>query len=63
MSRTSGGRGEKVGVAATPTTSTACWMRSAGHRRTVLRASADTVGIGVVYARGCLSATVVFVDQ
>jgi uncharacterized protein YkwD len=54
--------GENVGCGGDSDHLHAMWMRSAGHQANMMRAGEDTVGIGTVYARGCLWATVVFVD-
>lgn len=55
--------GENVGCAADARRLHELWMRSAPHRANVLKGNLDTVGVGAVYARGCLWATVVYVDQ
>jgi uncharacterized protein YkwD len=54
--------GENVGCGADADNLHGMWMRSPGHAQNLLNRGAETVGIGVVYARGCLWATVVFVD-
>lgn len=54
--------GENVGCGGDADHLHGMWMRSAGHARNLTNQGAETVGIGVVYARGCLWATVVFVD-
>jgi uncharacterized protein YkwD len=54
--------GENVGCAGDSDQLHGMWMNSSGHRANMLRGGEDTVGIGTVYARGCLWATVVFVD-
>ena len=54
--------GENVGCGADADNLHGMWMRSPGHVANVMNRGVDTVGIGVVYARGCLWATVVFVD-
>lgn len=53
--------GENVGCGADADHLNAMWMGSASHRANALHAG-DVVGIGTVYARGCLWATVVYVD-
>jgi uncharacterized protein YkwD len=54
--------GENVGCGFDADNLHGMWMNSAGHAANVLRAGVDTIGIGATYARGCLWATVVFVD-
>lgn len=55
--------GENVGCAADARRLHELWMSSASHRANLLRPNLDTVGVGAVYARGCLWATVVYVDR
>lgn len=55
--------GENVGCGGDADHLHGMWMRSAAHRANILRGQYDTVGIGATYARGCLWATVVFVDR
>jgi uncharacterized protein YkwD len=55
--------GENVGCGADADALHGMWMRSSGHAANMLKGGADTVGVGTVYARGCLWATVVFVDR
>jgi len=38
------------------------WLNSDGHRANMLRRDEDLVGVGAVYARGCLWATTVYID-
>ena len=54
--------GENVGCGADADSLHGMWMNSSGHRVNILQAGADAVGIGVNYSRGCLWATVVFID-
>ncbi len=54
--------GENVGCGGDADHLHGMWMSSYGHRANMLQGGEDTVGIGTVYARGCLWATVVFVD-
>jgi uncharacterized protein YkwD len=54
--------GENVGCGADADSLHGLWLNSAAHRANMLRAAEDLVGIGAVYARGCVWATVVFVD-
>ena len=54
--------GENVGCGGDADQLHGMWMRSRGHATNMMNRGAETVGIGVVYARGCLWATVVFVD-
>jgi uncharacterized protein YkwD len=54
--------GENVGCGGDADALHGMWMRSRGHVANLLNAGVDTVGIGTVYARGCLWATVVFID-
>ena len=54
--------GENVGCGADADNLHGMWMNSPGHRVNILQGGADMVGIGAVYARGCLWATVVFID-
>ncbi len=62
VSRTWSAIGENVGCGADADNLHGMWMNSGGHARNVLNPRFDTVGVGVAYARGCLWATVVFVD-
>ena len=57
------GIGENVGCGYDADNLHAMWMSSSGHRANALNPSFDTVGVGVAYARGCVWATVVFVDR
>lgn len=54
---------ENVGCAGDADRLHALWMQSWDHRKHIAWGTVETVGIGSVYARGCLWATVVFVDQ
>lgn len=54
--------GENVGCGFDADDLHGMWMRSSGHVANALRRGSDTVGVGASYARGCLWATVVFVD-
>lgn len=54
--------GENVGCAADGVHMHQLWMGSPGHAANILRPEIDTVGIGAIYARGCLWATVVYAD-
>jgi len=53
--------GENVGCGADADGLHVMWLQSPGHKANMMRAQ-DIVGIGSVYARGCLWATVVYVD-
>lgn len=55
--------GENVGCGPDADGLHGMWMRSSGHAANILKSGVDTVGVGTVYARGCLWATVVYVDR
>lgn len=55
--------GENVGCAADADHLHSMWMQSSSHAANVVQGAIETVGIGTVYARGCLWATVVVVDR
>lgn len=55
--------GENVGCSADADRLHSLWMRSSSHVANMLRGNVDTIGVGAVYARGCLWATVVYIDR
>lgn len=55
--------GENVGCAADADRLHYLWMHSSGHVSNMLRSGVETIGVGAVYARGCLWATVVYTDR
>jgi uncharacterized protein YkwD len=62
VSRTWWSIGENIGCGVDADNLHGMWMSSPGHRANILNPNFDTVGVGVVYARGCLWATVDFAD-